>query len=130
MLVRPREPVIVRVREGASDEGTTSARSPIISSARSPIILSARSPIISSARSPNEDAWALVERAQRKKPGAGWIIPQPAHSALSGDIAAHLSPEHFPGLTPDILKAIALHDTGWSAFDAQQIESLRQQKDF
>jgi hypothetical protein len=77
-----------------------------------------------------QDAWALVERAQRERPEAGWIIPQPAHSALAGDIAVRLSPEHFPGLTKDILQAIALHDTGWSAFDAQQIESLRQQKDF
>jgi len=85
--------------------------------------------VIPSAPQPT-DAWHLVERSQRLKPSSGWIIPQPAHSALSGEIAAKLSPDHFPGLSDDILRTIALHDTGWSAFDAQQIENLRSVRGF
>ncbi|HEY0565527.1 MAG TPA: DUF3891 family protein, partial [Terriglobales bacterium] len=76
------------------------------------------------------DAWELVNRAQQSQPASGYLIPQPAHSALAGDIAAKLSPEHFPGLESTVVRCIALHDTGWSAFDARQIEALRSQKNY
>lgn len=71
------------------------------------------------------DAWQLVDRSQQGGAAAGWLIPQPAHAALAGEIAAKLSPEHFPGLDEKMVRAIALHDTGWGAFDARQIEALR-----
>jgi hypothetical protein len=76
------------------------------------------------------DAWDLVNRAQQSQPASGYMIPQPAHSAVSGAIAEKLSPEHFPGLDPAVVRCIALHDTGWSSFDARQIEALRSQKNY
>ncbi len=72
-----------------------------------------------------QDAWELVERSQQGRRAGGWLIPQPAHSALAGEIAAKLSPQHFPGLDEKIVRAIALHDAGWGSFDARQIEQLR-----
>lgn len=72
------------------------------------------------------DEWDLVRQAQESKTSAGWLIPQPAHSALSGDIAAKLRAEHFPGLTDKVLRSISLHDAGWSSFDASQIVKARQ----
>lgn len=64
--------------------------------------------------------WELINQTQ-KPPHAGWLIPQPAHSALAGEIAAKLSPGHFPGLTDKVLRCISLHDAGWAQFDAHQI---------
>jgi hypothetical protein len=73
-------------------------------------------------RGGSHDPWELVARSQKANAAAGFLIPQPAHSALSGDIAAKLSPEHFPGVEDETLcRCIALHDTGWSGKDAQQI---------
>ena len=75
------------------------------------------------------DSWELVNRTQKQRPSSGWLIPQPAHSALSGELAAALSPEHFPGLSEPVRRCIALHDTGWSPFDAQQIADVRERAD-
>lgn len=74
------------------------------------------------------DAWDLVRRTQEAKTGVGWLIPQPAHSALSGEIAAKLEAGHFPGLNEKILRSISLHDAGWSPFDASQIVKSREPK--
>ena len=68
-------------------------------------------------------AWQAVEAIQ-KDPGADcWLIAQPDHAALAGDIAAHLAPQHFPGLDPPVLQAIALHDEGWGPFDAAAFDA-------
>lgn len=74
-------------------------------------------------------AWRVVERTQRAPAREWWLIPQPAHSALAGEIAAKIDPEFF-GLAADavdatIARAIALHDAGWGQNDAQQIQALR-----
>ncbi|MEO8727095.1 MAG: DUF3891 family protein [Acidobacteriaceae bacterium] len=71
-------------------------------------------------------AWELVSQAQQPDAGAGWLIPQPAHSALAGEIAAKLRTDFFPGLNQKVLRSISLHDAGWSAFDAGQIVSARE----
>ena len=74
-------------------------------------------------REGEHNAWELVNETQKRRAKRGWLIPQPAHSALSGEMAKHLSPAHFPGLTEAVVRAIALHDTGWSLFDAEQVAS-------
>ena len=75
-----------------------------------------------------EPVWIAVERSQRQDFSSGcWMIPQPAHAALAGDIAAQLDPKVFPGLTPEVVRAIALHDAGWSLDDAALIQQSRAQ---
>ena len=88
------------------------------------MLIRAREPLVAEAG--EHDAWELVNQTQKQPPSAGWLIPQPAHSALSGELAARLSPEQFPGLSEPVRRCIALHDTGWSQFDAQQIADVRE----
>ena len=68
-------------------------------------------------------AWARVEAAQRQKRPACLLVPQPAHAVLAGELAAGLT--CFGQLPPEITRAIQMHDTGWAASDAQQIQWLR-----
>jgi hypothetical protein len=72
-----------------------------------------------------QPAWSVVERSQIPRMDECWLIPQPAHAALSGEIAAQLAPEHFPGITPEVIQAIALHDAGWGLPDAEGIQKSR-----
>jgi hypothetical protein len=44
---------------------------------------------------------------------------------LAGELAAALLPTVFGELPPEIQRAIQMHDTGWAASDAQQIQRLR-----
>lgn len=73
-------------------------------------------------------AWQAVEETQHAKAPDYWLIPQPAHAALSGDIAAKLRPELFGVIDPTIARCIALHDAGWSSADAAAIQALRSSK--
>lgn len=70
-------------------------------------------------------AWPVIERIQRQKCESCWLITQPSHAALAGELAANISAPQFP--TPDIpiLQAIALHDAGWGIPDAQAIMRSR-----
>lgn len=71
------------------------------------------------------DAWSVVERLQRQSYGACWMITQPTHSALSGEIAAKLSSAQIPSLEAPLIMAVALHDGGWGGPDAQAIVRSR-----
>jgi hypothetical protein len=68
-------------------------------------------------------AWARVEAAQRERRLPCLLVPQPAHAVLAGELAAGLT--CFGELPPEITQAIQMHDTGWAASDAQQIQRLR-----
>jgi hypothetical protein len=68
-------------------------------------------------------AWARVEAAQWLKRLPCLLVPQPAHAVLAGELAAGLT--CFGELPPEITRAIQMHDTGWAASDAQQIQRLR-----
>jgi hypothetical protein len=68
-------------------------------------------------------AWARVEAAQRQQRPGCLLVPQPAHAVLAGELAAGLT--CFGELPPEITRAIQMHDTGWAASDAQQIQRLR-----
>ncbi|HLJ28893.1 MAG TPA: DUF3891 family protein [Candidatus Angelobacter sp.] len=69
--------------------------------------------------------WEVVERTQTQTYESCWMITQPSHAALAGELAANLNAAQFP--TPDvqILQAIALHDAGWGIPDAQAIMRSR-----
>jgi Protein of unknown function (DUF3891) len=70
-------------------------------------------------------AWAQVEAAQRDVALPCLLVPQPAHAVLAGELAAGLLATPFGPLPPEIQRAIQMHDTGWAASDAQQIQRLR-----
>ncbi len=75
-------------------------------------------------------AWDAVEATQ-KDPGAEcWLIAQPDHAALAGDLAAHLAPALFPGLDPPVVQAIGLHDEGWGPRDAAAFSAASRPNSF
>ena len=75
------------------------------------------------ASAPAASAWAEVEAAQRQVQLPCLLVPQPAHAVLAGEVAAGLT--CFGELPAEIKRAIQMHDTGWAASDAQQIQRLR-----
>jgi Protein of unknown function (DUF3891) len=76
-----------------------------------------------SSKQASGSAWTQVEAVQRQLRFPCRLIPQPAHAVLAGEIAADLT--CFGQLPPDIIRAIQMHDTGWAASDAHQIQRLR-----
>ena len=70
-------------------------------------------------------AWSIVEASQSKGYGECWLVPQPAHAALAGEIAAQLTEEVYPERQDAITRAIAMHDAGWGQPDAEQIQRLQ-----
>lgn len=85
-------------------------------------------------------AWPVVEQSQRKIYDRCWMITQPSHAALAGEIAAALAgagvqkaspfPEvpGFPEIDDALVRAIALHDAGWGPADAQAVTRSRAAK--
>jgi uncharacterized protein DUF3891 len=63
--------------------------------------------------------WDAILPTQKVPAPEYWLITQPDHAALSGDIAAALGPPLLPRLSPEIVQGIAMHDEGWAPFDAQ-----------
>jgi hypothetical protein len=77
---------------------------------------------------PNEkfvSAWTVVERVQQERYTSCWMITQPSHAALAGEIAGKLVAPHVPRLDAELIQAIALHDAGWGIVDAQAIMQSR-----
>ena len=70
-------------------------------------------------------AWKAVEKIQKHKHESCWLITQPSHAALSGEIAANLIGPRVPASDSQIVRAIALHDAGWGIPDAQAITLSR-----
>lgn len=66
---------------------------------------------------PPTSAWEAVEAKQKQDAEAWWLIAQPDHAALAGDLAALLDPTLIPKLDEPLLRAISLHDSGWAQFD-------------
>jgi hypothetical protein len=69
--------------------------------------------------------WQVVEQLQRQKYEACWMITQPSHAALAGEIAAGFQEPQIPRLDAALVRAIALHDAGWGIPDAQAITRSR-----
>ena len=70
-------------------------------------------------------AWETVERIQSQVYESCWMITQPSHAALAGELAAKLDAPQFPVPDEQVLRAIALHDAGWGIPDAQTITQSR-----
>src|SRR5262249_51863173 len=73
-------------------------------------------------------AWQVGERLQRQQYESCWMITQPSHAVLAGQLAANLQSPQIPRLDTELLRAIALHDAGWGIPDAQAITRSRAAK--
>lgn len=82
-------------------------------------------PIAQSSENQFASAWHVVERTQRASYDTCWMITQPSHAALAGDIAARLALPGIPKLEADVVRAISLHDAGWGMPDAQAVMRSR-----
>jgi hypothetical protein len=69
--------------------------------------------------------WDTIEKSQKQNAGSYWLVTQPAHAALAGDLAAALRDDLFGPIDGTVSRSIALHDAGWSMDDAKQIQLLR-----
>jgi hypothetical protein len=69
--------------------------------------------------------WDAINAVQSAEFNECWMVPQPAHAALSGEIAAQLLPSAFGELDASVIRAIALHDSGWGTPDAVMIQQAR-----
>src|SRR4051812_19762108 len=61
--------------------------------------------------------WKAIFATQQQPPG--WFITQADHAHLAGEIAARISAQQFPRLTPEVVQAISLHDEGWRDCDSR-----------
>ncbi|MFB3917894.1 MAG: DUF3891 family protein [Terriglobales bacterium] len=64
-------------------------------------------------------AWTAVAARQSRAAPSWWLISQPDHAALSGDLAANFVSPLFPRLDPLVVRSIGVHDSGWSIFPAE-----------
>ncbi len=82
-------------------------------------------PIVDETKRDSLDAWRAVEERQLQPASSYWLVTQPAHAALSGELASSLRDDLFGPIDVTVARAIALHDSGWSMADADQIQQLR-----
>jgi hypothetical protein len=84
-------------------------------------------PLQSAPRSSEEylPAWPVVERVQRQKYDRCWLVTQPSHAALASALAQAIAAPEFPHPDAQMIQAIALHDAGWGAPDAQAVQKSR-----
>lgn len=62
-------------------------------------------------------AWNAVAASQQQSASAWWLIAQPDHAALAGELAAQFHTPEFQHLEDEVVRAIALHDSGWAKYD-------------
>lgn len=82
-------------------------------------------PIVDETNRDSLHAWRAVEERQLQSASSYWLVTQPAHSALSGELASSLREGLFGAIDDTVARSIALHDSGWSMADAEQIQRLR-----
>ena len=62
-------------------------------------------------------AWDAILRTQ-KQAATGWrLITQCDHAELAGQMASRINHPDFPVLDADVIRAIELHDCGWTEVD-------------
>ncbi len=62
-------------------------------------------------------AWEAVARTQKGKSAKYYLVRQPDHARISGEIARHLAIPGAPPVDNDIVRGISMHDEGWKEFD-------------
>jgi hypothetical protein len=64
-------------------------------------------------------AWLPIAEKQKQRAAAYWLISQPDHASLSGDLAANFVSPRFPRVEPLLARAIGVHDSGWAIFEPE-----------
>ncbi len=85
------------------------------------MVLHPLAPGAASAANGCRPAWPVIERTQKQRAGAYWLISQPDHAALAGALAAHFVAPGFPKVDPLMARAIEVHDEGWAIFEAEAL---------
>ena len=62
-------------------------------------------------------AWKAVAAAQKQSAPAWWLVAQPDHAALAGELAAQFAAPGCHISDREVVRAIALHDAGWAKYD-------------
>src|ERR1019366_1228448 len=62
-------------------------------------------------------AWEAVARAEKTSSAKYYLVRQPDHARVSGEIVQHISIAGAPPVDDDSVRGISLHDEGWAAFD-------------
>lgn len=65
-------------------------------------------------------AWTAIAQRQKQCAESWWLVSQPDHAGLSGDIAANFVSPLFPRITPEIARCVGLHDAGWAMFEPER----------
>jgi hypothetical protein len=89
------------------------------------MVLFPLNPLPEAARPGHIPAWDAVLARQKEVAAEWWLVAQPDHAALAGDLAACIRAREFPQLDAEVVRAIALHDEGWAPFD--RVPSLNEQ---
>ena len=76
-----------------------------------------RSQHIPSQASGFAPAWQVVARTQKTNAEDYYLVRQPDHARLAGQIAEQFAIPGAPAVEDDILRGISLHDEGWSDVD-------------
>src|SRR5271166_5630844 len=63
-------------------------------------------------------AWDAVASTQKTTSAKYYLVHQPDHARLAGQIAEQLSIPGAPTVDDDIVRGISLHDEGWADFDS------------
>jgi len=63
-------------------------------------------------------AWEAVANAQKKSSARYYLVRQPDHARLAGQIAERFSSPGAPVIDDDIVRGVSLHDEGWDGFDS------------
>jgi hypothetical protein len=69
-------------------------------------------------------AWNAIAERQKNCAAGYWLISQPDHANLSGELAAHFVSDRFPRVDAQLARAIALHDSGWAIFPQESNPQL------
>lgn len=62
-------------------------------------------------------AFDAISEVQQAAVAGDWYVTQPDHARVSGELVAAFDSAKVPNITPDVVRAIALHDMGWMACD-------------
>ena len=72
---------------------------------------------MASAASAPVSIWEVILQKQKQTADEWWLVAQSDHAELAGDMASRISLPGFPALDEHVLRAISLHDYGWTAID-------------
>jgi Protein of unknown function (DUF3891) len=74
--------------------------------------------------------WEAISRTQAVPPRSCGLVTQPDHAHVAGEIAAAIRTERLPRLITHVIRAISLHDEGWSGGDAEMLDGRREPGSF